>query len=186
MNPTIKKLICEDSDFAEPQTLQNFWPFIANAKDLANYLVELGFINISSSAYYPSQNSIYLKYKYSFKIEPKHTKHPRLRGYIIRTYTESLFVFIKELSSNVTRIHVMMPIPYPSRNPEDTIDYSCFYKTINNTQLQNFAYLMENVLTYIDHAQKYIDSGKGLWALAYDIQDVLKPLNDAEIKNQIN
>jgi hypothetical protein len=177
MNAHIKKLISEDSDFEEPQTLQDFGPFISNAKDLAAYLTELGFIQ----SYYPGENIIYLEYKYRFKIEPKHAKHPSLSGYMSKTYTKSLIVIIKELSSNKTKIHVMMPIPCPNRNPEDTIGYSCFYKQIPNTQLLNFAYLTESALTYLDQAQKHIDSGKGPLALVYDIRDVFKPLED-EIK----
>jgi hypothetical protein len=44
MNSAVKKLICENSDFEEPQTLQDFRPIISNAKDLVSYLLNRGFI----------------------------------------------------------------------------------------------------------------------------------------------
>jgi hypothetical protein len=122
-----------------------------------------------------------MKYSTEIKIEQKHTEYPSLKGYKIGIYKEYLGVYIAELSNNKTRICVTLYIrpPYVSRN-NPGIYYTCFEKQIPNTHLQKFAHMMEKVLTYIENAQKYIDSGKGFWATLNDIRNIFKPLKDAE------
>ena len=176
MNSTIKKLIYEDSDFAEPQTLQDYGPVISSAKDLAFYLLYRGFRKYYFIKNYYNLLSICVKYSTEIKIEQKHTEYPDLKGYEIGIYTENLRVSIRELSNNETEIHILVSIHLPHRRRNNPAIYSCFYKQIPNTKLQDFAYMMEEALTHFEDAQKYIDSGKGLLALVYDIRDVFKPL----------
>jgi hypothetical protein len=179
-NSWAKKLISEDSDFEEPQTLQDFGPFISNAKDLAFYLMNRGFVPCNSIKDEFKPFDISVKYSTKIKIEQKHTEYPSLKHYEIGIYKEDLDVLIKELPNNQTRLAVNVSIHLPSEDRNHPVIFFCFYKIINNTKLQNFTHLMEEALTHFEDAQKYIDSGKELLALVYDIQDVFKPLKYAE------
>ena len=172
-NSWAKKLISEDSDFEEPQTLQDFGPFISSAKDLADYLLERGFIQYYFTKDHYNRLDICVKYSTEIKIEQKRARYPHLIVYKTGIYKEVLNVYIGELSNNQTRICVAISInpPYYTGTYLDI--------RIHNTHLQNIVFYIEGALSHLKNAQKYIDSGKELWAMLNDIRGIFKPLNDA-------